>query len=112
MACYFVLCSTQVLTSTYSRDNSNYGARQDYDSYTQHSVAPKYQRPSTAPNRLEVDPDLTDLQQLSFAVSQSSTPDRDTGANGRPFIKRKVLRCGKFTSGGFVKTIMITFVAL
>uniref|UniRef100_A0A4W5PE71 HYLS1 centriolar and ciliogenesis associated n=1 Tax=Hucho hucho TaxID=62062 RepID=A0A4W5PE71_9TELE len=82
----------QVLTSTYSRDNSNYGARQEYDSYTQHSVAPKYPRPSTAPNRLEVDPDLTDLQQLSFAVSQSSTPDRDTGAHGRPFIKRKVLR--------------------
>uniref|UniRef100_A0A4W5RRL1 HYLS1 centriolar and ciliogenesis associated n=1 Tax=Hucho hucho TaxID=62062 RepID=A0A4W5RRL1_9TELE len=65
---------------------------QEYDSYTQHSVAPKYQRPSTAPNKLEVDPDLTDLQQLSFAVSQSSTPDRDTGAHGRPFIKRKVLR--------------------
>lgn len=82
----------RVLTSTYSRDNSNYDARQEYDSYTQHSVAPKYQRPSTAPNRLEVDPDLTDLQQLSFAVSQSSTPDRDTGAHGRPFIKRKVLR--------------------
>ncbi|XP_045073229.1 hydrolethalus syndrome protein 1 homolog [Coregonus clupeaformis] len=82
----------QVLTSTYSRDNSNYGARQEYDSYTQHSVASKYQRPSTAPNRLEVVPDQTDLQQLSFAVSQSSTPDRDTGAHGRPFIKRKVLR--------------------
>ncbi|CDQ66491.1 unnamed protein product [Oncorhynchus mykiss] len=82
----------RVLTSTYSRDNSNYDARQEYDSYTQHSVAPKYQRPSTAPNRLEVDPDLTDLQQLSFAVSQSSTPDQDTGAHGRPFIKRKVLR--------------------
>uniref|UniRef100_A0A8C8JPC3 Centriolar and ciliogenesis-associated protein HYLS1 C-terminal domain-containing protein n=1 Tax=Oncorhynchus tshawytscha TaxID=74940 RepID=A0A8C8JPC3_ONCTS len=84
----------RVLTSTYSRDNSNYDARQEYDSYTQHSVAPKYQRPSTAPNRLEVDPDLTDLQQSSFAASQSSTPDRDTGAHGRPFIKRKVLRYG------------------
>uniref|UniRef100_A0A8C7D3K0 HYLS1 centriolar and ciliogenesis associated n=1 Tax=Oncorhynchus kisutch TaxID=8019 RepID=A0A8C7D3K0_ONCKI len=84
---------------------------QEYDSYTQHSVAPKYQLPSTALNRLEVDPDLTDLQQLSFAVSQSSTPDRDTGEHGRPLIKRKVLRCGKFTSGGFVKTIMITFAA-
>uniref|UniRef100_A0A8C7U7D6 HYLS1 centriolar and ciliogenesis associated n=1 Tax=Oncorhynchus mykiss TaxID=8022 RepID=A0A8C7U7D6_ONCMY len=65
---------------------------QEYDSYTQHSVAPKYQRPSTAPNRLVVDPDLTDLQQSSFAASQSSTPDRDTGAHGRPYIKRKVLR--------------------
>ncbi|XP_010887516.2 hydrolethalus syndrome protein 1 homolog [Esox lucius] len=83
----------RVLTSTYSRDNSNFGDRREgFDSYAKHSVAPKYQRPSTAPNRLEVDPDLTDIQQLSFTVSQSSTPDRDTEAHGRPFIKRKVLR--------------------
>ncbi|KAJ8001996.1 hypothetical protein DPEC_G00175210 [Dallia pectoralis] len=83
----------QVLTSTYSRDNSNFGDRRErYDSYTEHSVAPKYQRPSTAPNRLQVDLDPTDIQQLSFTVSQSSTPDRDTEAHGRPLIKRKVLR--------------------
>ncbi|KAL1005980.1 hypothetical protein UPYG_G00066400 [Umbra pygmaea] len=89
----FTQADRQVLTSTYSRDNSNLGGRQErYDSYIEHSVAPKYQRPSTAPNRLEVGLDLTDIQQLSVPVSQPSTPDRAIEAHGRPFIKRKVLR--------------------
>lgn len=83
----------QVLTSTYSIDNSNAGMRKEhYDSYSQHSVATKYHWPSTAPNRMQMEGDVIDIQSPSLAISQTSTPERDTGAHGRSFLKRKVLR--------------------
>lgn len=81
----------QVFASNQRRDNNNLRTRTKcYDSYTHHTVTSKYPHHFASPNRLEREVDET--QHLSSTVSQSPTPDRDTGGHGKPVIKRKVLR--------------------
>uniref|UniRef100_A0A3P8S986 Centriolar and ciliogenesis-associated protein HYLS1 C-terminal domain-containing protein n=1 Tax=Amphiprion percula TaxID=161767 RepID=A0A3P8S986_AMPPE len=76
----------QVLTTCQNRD---YGQQQGcYDSYAQHSVAPKLQLPPGAPSRLQVEPSLEDSLHSTLFDSYTSSPD----TQGRRFIKRKVLR--------------------
>ncbi|KAM9362941.1 centriolar and ciliogenesis-associated protein HYLS1 [Symphorus nematophorus] len=76
----------QALTSCQNRD---YGRQQGRcDLYAQHSVAPKLQLPPGAPSRLQVEPDPDDTLHPPPADSYTSSPD----AQGRRFIKRKVLR--------------------
>ncbi|XP_008282465.1 hydrolethalus syndrome protein 1 [Stegastes partitus] len=76
----------QVLTTCQNRD---YGRQQGcYDSYAQHSVAPKLQLPPGAPSRLQVETDPEDTLHSTLYDSYVSSPD----TQGRHFIKRKVLR--------------------
>lgn len=78
--------STQVLTT---RQNRDYGQQQGrFDSYAQHSVAPKLQLPPGAPSRLQVEPDPDDTLHPPLTDSYTSSPD----TQGGHFIKRKVLR--------------------
>ncbi|XP_030627921.1 hydrolethalus syndrome protein 1 homolog [Chanos chanos] len=99
-SCSYIFCQNgstgqqrQVLTSTFTEENHDPALhRLHCDSYTRHSIAPKCIRPSTAPNRLEVEESSSDIYQSLLNASQMSNPDRDTRANGKPFIKRKVLR--------------------
>ncbi|XP_041959791.1 hydrolethalus syndrome protein 1 isoform X2 [Alosa sapidissima] len=75
----------QILTSTFSEGHHGSGVRREYfDSYTQHTVMPKFPRPATAPSRQnqEVEP-----EQISY-----SDTSPDTRTRGKPSIKRKVLR--------------------
>uniref|UniRef100_A0A3Q1EV89 HYLS1 centriolar and ciliogenesis associated n=1 Tax=Acanthochromis polyacanthus TaxID=80966 RepID=A0A3Q1EV89_9TELE len=75
-----------MLTTCQNRD---YGQQQGcYDSYAQHSVAPKLQLPPGAPSRLQVEPSLEDSLHSTLLDSYTSSPD----TQGRRFIKRKVLR--------------------
>lgn len=77
---------TQVLTTCQNRD---YGRQQGrFDSYAQHSVAPKFQLPPGAPSRLQVEPDPDDTLHPPLTDSYTSSPDTQGGR----FIKRKVLR--------------------
>lgn len=85
---FILLTNTQVLTTCHSRDPGRQQGRWD-DSYAQHSVAPKLQLPPGAPTRLQVEaePEEDDLHP-PLSDSYTSSPD----AQGRRFIKRKVLR--------------------
>lgn len=76
----------QVLTTCQNRD---FGRQQGcFDSYAQHSVAPKLQLPPGAPTRLQVETDPEDSLHSTLYDSYASSPD----TQGRRFIKRKVLR--------------------
>ncbi|XP_071360943.1 centriolar and ciliogenesis-associated protein HYSL1 [Trachinotus anak] len=77
-----------VLTTCQNRD---YGRQQGhYDSYAQHSVAPKLHLPPGAPTRLQVEPELDPEDTLHPPLTDSYTSSPDT--HGRRFVKRKVLR--------------------
>ncbi|XP_074555381.1 centriolar and ciliogenesis-associated protein HYLS1 [Halichoeres trimaculatus] len=72
----------------HDRQNRDYSCQQLCDSYAQHSVAPKLQLPPGAPDRLQVEPDTDDTLHQTLTDSYTSSPD----AQGRRFIRRKVLR--------------------
>ncbi|XP_035379298.1 hydrolethalus syndrome protein 1 homolog isoform X4 [Electrophorus electricus] len=79
----------QVLTSAFNEDGHvNQG---HYDAYVKHSVAPRYIRPSTAPNRL-VEEAPSDICCSLLNTSQAVSPDTGLYTNGKPAIRRKVLR--------------------
>ncbi|XP_037546546.1 hydrolethalus syndrome protein 1 [Nematolebias whitei] len=72
-----------------TQENRNHGSQQGrYESYAQHSVAPKLQLCPGAPNRLQVEPDTEDTLDSLLSDSYTSTSDLQE----RRFIKRKVLR--------------------
>ncbi|XP_026216504.1 hydrolethalus syndrome protein 1 [Anabas testudineus] len=71
------------------RQNRDYRLQQGCsDSYAQHSVAQKLQRPVGAPSMLQVESDPEDTVQPSLTDSYTSSPD----TQGRRLMKRKVLR--------------------
>ncbi|XP_076880771.1 centriolar and ciliogenesis-associated protein HYSL1 [Brachyhypopomus gauderio] len=63
-----------------------------FDAYMKHSVAPRYTRPSTAPNRLAVEEAPLDICSSVLTASQTFGPDTGTHTNGKATIRRKVLR--------------------
>ncbi|XP_007237410.3 hydrolethalus syndrome protein 1 homolog isoform X2 [Astyanax mexicanus] len=80
-----------VLAPAFQADSHRYGVNRPYDSYIKHSVAPRHIRPSTAPNRLEVDETPSD-DYYSVQDTQMLSPDRGLHMNVKPAVKRKVLR--------------------
>ncbi|KAL6469201.1 hypothetical protein MHYP_G00227250 [Metynnis hypsauchen] len=82
-----------VLTSTFHEDShENVMNPGPYDSYIKHSMAPRYTRPSTAPNRLEVEEAPSEIYHSVLDSSQTVSPDRELHTNAKPAMKRKVLR--------------------
>ncbi|XP_026785826.1 centriolar and ciliogenesis-associated protein HYSL1 [Pangasianodon hypophthalmus] len=82
----------QVLTSTFNDENCDTVNLGHGDSYIKHSVAPGCIRPSTAPNRLEVEDTSSDIYHSVLSASEPERPQRDLHANAKPALKRKVLR--------------------
>ncbi|XP_060797709.1 centriolar and ciliogenesis-associated protein HYSL1 isoform X2 [Neoarius graeffei] len=84
----------QVLPSTFNDENYNSVNLGPGDSYIKHSVAPRCVRPSTAPNRLEVEvpPASSDVYHSALGASEPARPQRDLHTNAKPVLKRKVLR--------------------
>ncbi|XP_017333250.1 centriolar and ciliogenesis-associated protein HYSL1 [Ictalurus punctatus] len=74
----------QVLTSIFDDENR--------DSYIKHSVAPRCMRPSTAPNRLEVEDASSDVYPSVLGAGEPVRQQRDLHTNAKPALKRKVLR--------------------
>lgn len=82
----------KVLTSTFNDENYDSLNLGPGDSYIKHSVAPGCIRPSTAPNRLEVEDASFDVDHLVPGASGPVKPQRDLHSNAKPALKRKVLR--------------------
>lgn len=74
----------KVLTSIFDDENR--------DSYIKHSVAPRCMRPSTAPNRLEVEDASSDVYPSVLGAGEPVRQQRDLHTNAKPALKRKVLR--------------------
>ncbi|KAK3533538.1 hypothetical protein QTP70_023316 [Hemibagrus guttatus] len=83
---------TQVLTSTFNDENYDSMILGPCDSYIKHTVAPRCIRPSTAPNRLEVEDSSSDIYPSVLGASEPVRLQRDTHTNAEPALKRKVLR--------------------
>ncbi|KAI5101826.1 hydrolethalus syndrome protein 1-like isoform X2 [Silurus meridionalis] len=82
--------TAQVLTSTFNDENCDSLNLGPEDSYIKHSVALRCNRPSTAPNRLEV---LDASSDISCSVlGEPVKLQKDLHANVKPALKRKVLR--------------------
>lgn len=84
----------KVLPSTFNDENYNSVNLGPGDSYIKHSVAPRCIRPSTAPNRLEVEvtPASSDVYHSALGASEPARPQQDLHTNAKPVLKRKVLR--------------------
>lgn len=83
----------KVFTSTFHEDSHSYDFnKRPYDSYINHSVASRYIRPSTAPNRLEIEEVPCEIYYSVPDTSQTVNHNRDLHNNAKPAIKRKVLR--------------------
>ncbi|MCI4383716.1 hypothetical protein PGIGA_G00029570 [Pangasianodon gigas] len=80
----------QVLTSTFNDENCDTVNLGHGDSYIKHSVAPRCIRPSTAPNRLELEDASSDIYHSVLSASEPERPQRDL--HTKPALKRKVLR--------------------
>ncbi|KAG7327710.1 hypothetical protein KOW79_009316 [Hemibagrus wyckioides] len=83
---------TQVLTSTFNDENYDSMNLGPCDSYIKHTVAPRCIRPSTAPNRLEVEDASSDIYPSDVGANEPVRLQRDTHTNPKPPLKRKVLR--------------------
>ncbi|XP_055039949.2 centriolar and ciliogenesis-associated protein HYSL1 [Misgurnus anguillicaudatus] len=80
-----------IFTSTFNEDDTgDSDMNHYYDSYSRHSVAHRPARPSTAPNRLETEERPSEI--FDSDASHTTSPERETWAQKKPVIKRKVLR--------------------
>ncbi|KAF5909920.1 hydrolethalus syndrome protein 1 [Clarias magur] len=84
----------QVLTSTFNDENFDSLNLGPSDSYIKHSVTPRYLRPSTAPNRIEVQemPVSSHIHQSVLGEREAAKPQRGFHTDAKPALKRKVLR--------------------
>lgn len=82
----------KVLTSTFNDENCDSVNLGPGDSYIKHSVAPGCIRPSTAPNRLQLEDVSSDIFHSVLGDSGPVRPQRDLHTNVKPVLKRKVLR--------------------
>ncbi|XP_053490671.1 centriolar and ciliogenesis-associated protein HYSL1 isoform X2 [Ictalurus furcatus] len=69
-----------------------YSSNRAADQHRQHSVAPRCIRPSTAPNRLEVEDASSDVYRSVLGAGEPVRQQRDLHTNAKPALKRKVLR--------------------
>ncbi|XP_062869029.1 centriolar and ciliogenesis-associated protein HYSL1 [Trichomycterus rosablanca] len=82
----------QLLTSTFNEDSHDDVNMTHFDSYIKHSVGPGCIRPSTAPNRLEVEEVPSEIFHSVLEHDQTKKTHTDIHTNAKPAIKRKVLR--------------------
>ncbi|KAM9461536.1 centriolar and ciliogenesis-associated protein HYSL1 [Clarias gariepinus] len=84
----------RVLTSTFNDENFDSLNLGPNDSYIKHSVTPRYLRPSTAPNRIEVQekPASSHIYNSVLREREAVRAQRDLHTNAKPALKRKVLR--------------------